>query len=95
MTPLTLALLCALPWIVLPLVVTWRLRGTPSLDDVSPVRPSPAPRVSVVLPARNEAAHIAACIATLRATTWPDWELIVVNDNSTDDTGALAPRGRR
>jgi chlorobactene glucosyltransferase len=94
------ALLFALPWLLLPLVVAWRLRGTPLLDTV-PLAPSGAvrapvapdavvPLVSVVLPARNEAAHIAACIATLRATTWPRWELVVVNDNSEDATGALA-----
>lgn len=87
-----MAILLALPWIVLPLLVVWRLRGTPWLEDVSAQAPRDAPRVSVVLPARNEAAHIVACIASLRATTWPEWELIVINDGSTDDTGALARR---
>lgn len=49
-----------------------------------------APRVSIVLPARNEAAHIAACVASLRASTWPNLEIIVVDDHSTDGTGDLA-----
>lgn len=84
------SLLFALPWIVLPLVVMWRLRGTPLLEHAQPGTPPHTPSVSVVLPARNEAAHIADCIASLRATTWPDWELLVINDGSTDDTGALA-----
>ncbi len=88
--PFLAALLFALPWIVLPLVVAWRLRGTPSLDDVSDEAPAHSPLVSVVLPARNEADHIAACIGSLRATTWPDWQLVVVNDGSTDATGELA-----
>jgi len=85
-----IAFLFALPWIVLPLIVIWRLRGTPLLEDVSAQAPPDAPAVSVVLPARNEAAHIVACIESLRATSWPNWELIVINDGSTDDTGALA-----
>ncbi len=89
-SPLLLALALASPWLVVPLFVLWRLRGTPRLEDASPVPPSPAPLVSVVLPARNEAAHITACIGALRATTWPNWELIVVNDGSTDNTGDLA-----
>lgn len=107
------ALIFALPWIVLPLVVAWRLRGTPSLNDVpadallnadaiatptAGVVPSrhaasakgAVPLVSVILPARNEAAHIAACVASLRSTTWPNWQLVVVNDGSTDNTGELA-----
>lgn len=87
---MSLPVLFALPWILLPLLVLWRLRGTPLLERMHAVPPEPAPSVSVVLPARNEAAHIAACIASLRATTWPNWELIVVNDGSNDHTGPLA-----
>ncbi len=87
---MSLPVLFALPWFLLPLLVLWRLRGTPMLEWVSADAPANAPSVSVVLPARNEAAHIAACIASLRATTWPNWELIVVNDGSTDATGTLA-----
>lgn len=90
MQTVLLAVALAGPWLVLPLVVLWRLRGTPLLERVDAAPPAAPPRVSVVLPARNEAAHIAACITALRATTWPAWELIVVNDGSTDDTGALA-----
>jgi chlorobactene glucosyltransferase len=86
----SLPVLFALPWILLPLAVLWRLRGTPMLESVSADTPTDAPLVSVVLPARNEATHIAACVTSLRATTWPNWELVVVNDGSTDATGALA-----
>ncbi|MGV3710356.1 MAG: glycosyltransferase [Gemmatimonas sp.] len=85
----------ALPWIVVPLVAVARQRRTVTLDDFSatPVENSIAPRVervSIVLPARNEAAHIASCVRTLRETSWPDVEIIVVNDHSDDDTAALA-----
>ncbi len=91
---LSLALCLAVPWLVLPLVTVWRLRGTPSLADVPrhQLTRDEAPLVSVILPARNEATHIEACIASLRATSWPNWELIVINDNSTDDTGVRARR---
>ena len=87
---MSLPVLFALPWIVLPLLVLWRLRGTLMLESLRASAPDPAPSVSVVLPARNEAAHIVACIASLRATTWPNWQLLVVNDGSTDNTGMLA-----
>ena len=74
------------------LLLLIRQRSTPSLDDF-PDEPSlaeQAPRVSIVLPARNEAAHIVACVQSICASTWPNLELIVVDDHSTDDTGALA-----
>ena len=46
--------------------------------------------VSVVVPARNEAANIDACLRALAAQTYPDdhMEIIVVDDRSTDDTAA-------
>lgn len=45
-----------------------------------------APVVSVLLPVHNGAASVAAAIASVRAQTFPDWELIVVDDGSTDET---------
>ena len=87
-----LAALSAVPWVAAPMVLAGRLRTTPTLDDidVATATADPVPRVSIVLPARNEAAHISACIQSIRASTWPDLELIVVDDHSTDGTGALA-----
>jgi chlorobactene glucosyltransferase len=44
------------------------------------------PRVSVLVPARNEEPNIEACIASLLAQDYPDYEVIVLDDHSTDDT---------
>jgi chlorobactene glucosyltransferase len=86
------AALAAVPWVTAPLVLAARFRSTPRLDDIDAAATvaAPTPRVSIVLPARNEAVHIAACIRSIRASTWPDLELVVVDDHSTDGTGALA-----
>lgn len=46
------------------------------------------PRVSVLVPARNEARTITACVASLLDQDYPDYEVIVLNDGSTDSTGA-------
>jgi len=46
--------------------------------------------VSVVLPAYNAARTLAGSIASVRAQTWSDWELIVVDDGSRDATAELA-----
>jgi cellulose synthase/poly-beta-1,6-N-acetylglucosamine synthase-like glycosyltransferase len=55
-------------------------------------RPGPLPRVSVIVPARNEATNVAACIQGLRAQAYPAHllELILVDDHSEDATLAIA-----
>ncbi len=59
----------------------------------------PLPRVTIVLPARNEAEHIDACCASLLAQDFPDLQVIVVDDRSSDATGhrldAIASREPR
>ena len=47
------------------------------------------PFVSILVPARNEALNIASCVDSLLAQDYPDFEVIVLNDNSTDDTSRI------
>lgn len=47
------------------------------------------PRVSVLVPARNEADNISRCLRSLLAQNYPNFELIVLDDNSTDATAAI------
>ncbi|MEO0022597.1 MAG: glycosyltransferase [candidate division WOR-3 bacterium] len=49
-------------------------------------RPASSPRVSVLIPARNEEATIGSCIASLLAQDYPDYEVLVLNDRSEDRT---------
>lgn len=57
------------------------------------------PRVSILVPARNEENNIAACLVSLLDQDYPDCEVIVLDDNSTDRTWdilkALASKGNR
>lgn len=51
-----------------------------------------SPRVSVVIPAWNAAAFIGKTLATVAAQTFADFEVIVVDDGSSDDTKAVVDR---
>ncbi len=49
------------------------------------------PSVTAIIPARNEAASIEACVSTLAAQGYPGaFRIVVVDDSSTDATAALA-----
>lgn len=48
------------------------------------------PRVSVIIIFLNEARFLGEAIASVRAQSYPDWELILVDDGSTDGSGEIA-----
>jgi len=85
-----LGLALSLPWVASPLVTAWRAANSRSLDEESAEPPTDAPLVSVVIPARDEAANIGRCLRSVLATTWPRLEVIVVDDHSRDATAAIA-----
>lgn len=48
------------------------------------------PSVSVLVPARNEAANIGPCLRSLLAQEYPDFEILVLDDDSSDETEQIA-----
>ncbi|MED5370267.1 MAG: glycosyltransferase family 2 protein [Myxococcota bacterium] len=50
---------------------------------------SPDLLVSIVIPARNEEAHIAGCVQAALAQDHPNLEVVVLNDGSSDRTGEI------
>ena len=69
--------------------------GLPQLPAAVPANRSAitgaptAPLVSVVLPTWNRAPMLRRAVESVRAQTLADWELVVVDDGSTDDTPAV------
>ncbi len=89
---MTTPLLLALPWLlfgvafVLLVRLPWPLppaRGEAAEDGALPL-------VSVVVPARNESHNIVRVLESLTRARYPDFEILVVDDRSEDDTADLA-----
>ncbi len=55
-------------------------------------RTSTSPRISVLIPARNEADNIEACVRSLLIQDYPDFEVIVLDDHSEDETPLILSR---
>ncbi|MGE5083396.1 MAG: glycosyltransferase [Acidobacteriota bacterium] len=73
--------------------------GMPSVADVSrsewdrnPVLASGNPRVSIIVPARNEEESVEQCLRSLLSLHYDNYEVIAVNDRSTDRTGEIMER---
>ena len=69
-------------------------RGMPTIANVnSPEwdrKPDSNPRVSIIVPACNEQATVHAALTTLLNLDYDNYEVIFVNDRSTDATGEIA-----
>lgn len=55
-------------------------------------RQKKTPRVSVCIPARNEHDNIERCLRSFMKQDYPDYEVLVLDDNSEDDTSAIVER---
>ncbi|HZP62787.1 MAG TPA: glycosyltransferase family 2 protein [Terriglobales bacterium] len=67
--------------------------GMPKVADISrpgwDSKPKPAPRVTIIVPARNEEEHIEPTLRQLLRLDYENYEIVAVNDRSTDRTGEI------
>lgn len=76
--------------LLLNLLVFDRLR--PATGEDLHGKPGACPRVSILVPARNEADHIEECVRSLIGQSYEKLEVLVLDDQSTDETPAIVQR---
>ena len=87
-----LALIILLLTIAMSLEVAVGMRRMTNIRDVLPLQHEDIPRVSVIIPACNEAVTIEPALQSVLELDYANLEIIVVNDRSIDNTDAVLER---
>jgi hypothetical protein len=87
-------LLLALIWLVPTLQLALHFSEVADLtqSEWNPPRDAALPSLTIVVPARNEQAEIESALRSLLQLNYPQFEVVAVNDRSTDQTGAIMDR---
>ena len=80
-------------WIFFIKSMTDSFRLTPYLDKFEKKEHS-TPKVSIILPARNEERYIGKCLESLIQQDYENYEIVVIDDSSEDSTGKIASSAR-
>jgi len=80
-----ISVLLWLPWIAVGVFLVLFVRTPPRIRRDGPPLPDP-PRVSIIVPARNEERNIQTLLDSLTALQYPSFEILVVDDESRDRT---------
>lgn len=80
-------------WVYFFLYMLRSLKKSPKLESFNHLQnrtnDSYLPKVSVILPARNEEKYISKCLDSLFEQDYPNFEIIAVNDSSSDKTAEI------
>ena len=75
-------------WIILIRSMIISFKKSPHLDRFNPIQHN-NPKVSVILPARNEENFIKQCLNSLLDQDYENYEIVTIDDSSEDDTGKI------
>lgn len=76
-------------WIYFLIYTIKSLREVPKLSIFTSHRNIVFPKVSIILPARNEERYIEKCLTSLLKQDYSNYEIIAINDSSSDRTGEI------
>ena len=79
----------ALSWIVQGIGAARGVATLPRLDDAELLSDDECPRISILVAARNEAHKLRKALGTLLTQDYPSYEVLAINDRSTDSTGEI------
>ena len=79
-----------LPWLAALAILPLAFRRKPRLSREPVAGGDETPFVSIIVPARDEAQELGACVATLLRSSYPKFEVIIVDDRSRDGTREIA-----
>jgi cellulose synthase/poly-beta-1,6-N-acetylglucosamine synthase-like glycosyltransferase len=78
-------------WPIRHLAITWAVRRLDFLTPDSPPYTAPdPPLVTAIVPAKDEESNLADCLGSVCTQSYPNLEILVVDDRSTDRTAAIA-----
>ncbi len=86
---LSLAILAAGFWMPVGILLVLRRHALTVLSSLAEKPSHTLPKVSVVIPARNEERNLKQALQSVLGLDYPALEIVVVNDRSTDGTGAI------
>lgn len=78
-----------LSWIYFLVNTIKSLTQVPKLQSFLAFKSLDLPKVSVIVPARNEEKYIGNCLQTLIEQDYSNYEIVVINDSSSDRTGMI------
>ena len=86
-----IAIICSIffSWVYFLIYTIKFLTQVPKLQSFTTSKNIVFPKVSVILPARNEEKYIQKCLKTLIEQDYSNYEIVVINDSSSDRTGGL------
>lgn len=76
-------------WVFYGLHIAYGALRLPIIKDIAPAADADCPNISILFAARDEQEKLAAALATLMEIEYPHFEVVAVDDRSSDATGQI------
>lgn len=76
-------------WTYFLVLISWSISKSPKLEWTARYRIKSKPKVSIIVPARNEEGTILICLQSLLSQDYDNYEVIAIDDSSTDKTPSI------